>query len=74
MLDEPASAAIIRSVQEIAKICGKRVIAECVENQPTIELLTEMGIEYAQGYGVQRPTPVPEISAIDSDVAEIAIS
>jgi EAL domain-containing protein (putative c-di-GMP-specific phosphodiesterase class I) len=33
-------------------------IAEFVENDATLQLLTEIGVDYAQGYGIARPGPL----------------
>ena len=37
---------------------GMRTIAEFVENDETLELLREIGVDYAQGYGIDRPKPI----------------
>jgi EAL domain-containing protein (putative c-di-GMP-specific phosphodiesterase class I) len=34
-------------------------IAECVENEATLQLLAELGIDYAQGHHIARPAPAP---------------
>ncbi|KAJ8134538.1 hypothetical protein OY671_012249, partial [Metschnikowia pulcherrima] len=41
----------------IGKVMGKQTIAEFVENDATIEASREIGVDYAQGYGVGRPEP-----------------
>jgi len=35
-----------------------RVIAEWVENEATLKLLEQMGVDYAQGYHLGRPKEV----------------
>jgi predicted signal transduction protein with EAL and GGDEF domain len=43
----------------VAKDSGRNpTIAEWVENRQTLEALTEMGIDYAQGYWLCRPQPL----------------
>jgi EAL domain-containing protein (putative c-di-GMP-specific phosphodiesterase class I) len=37
---------------------GKRTIAEFVENEATLDALKDIGIDYAQGFGIKRPNPV----------------
>jgi len=44
-------------VQQIAVGFGKRTIAEYVENERTLALLRDIGVDYAQGYHVDRPRP-----------------
>jgi len=36
---------------------GKQTVAEFVENDATIAALREIGVDYAQGYGIGRPEP-----------------
>ena len=58
----------MRSINDIGKVMGKRTIAEYVENDAILGKLREIGVDYAQGYGICRPTPVidtagPELEA-----------
>ena len=39
---------------------SKQTIAEFVENQAIFEKLREIGVDYAQGYGIGRPVPMEE--------------
>ena len=34
---------------------GKQTIAEFVENQEILDVLNEMGVDYAQGYYLDKP-------------------
>lgn len=47
--------AIVKSMNEIAHSLGLKTIAEYVENDKINELLKEIGVDYAQGYGIQKP-------------------
>ena len=38
---------------------NKKIIAEFVENETTLEILREMGVDYCQGFLIGRPQPVP---------------
>ena len=46
---------IVGSIAQIAKETGKQTIAEHVENSATVDLLLELGVDYAQGFYVGRP-------------------
>jgi EAL domain-containing protein (putative c-di-GMP-specific phosphodiesterase class I) len=46
---------IVRSVADLGHSLGLDVIAEGVENQDSLKLLTVMGCDLAQGYHVSRP-------------------
>jgi EAL domain-containing protein (putative c-di-GMP-specific phosphodiesterase class I) len=37
---------------------GLKTIAEYVENDAIAEQLTRMGVDYLQGYGIDRPSPL----------------
>jgi EAL domain-containing protein (putative c-di-GMP-specific phosphodiesterase class I) len=37
---------------------GIQTIAEWVENRQTLEVLKELGVDYAQGYWLCRPQPL----------------
>ncbi len=53
-------AAMVRAINDIGHITGKRTIAEFVENEEILARLREIGVDYAQGYGVGRPVPLVE--------------
>ena len=46
---------IVRSIAQIAQETGKQTIAEHVENSATLDLLRELGVDYAQGFYIGRP-------------------
>jgi diguanylate cyclase (GGDEF)-like protein/PAS domain S-box-containing protein len=56
--DSPEDQVIVRSIVDAARGLGKRTVAEFVEDQATLELLREWGVDYAQGYHVAKPAPV----------------
>jgi diguanylate cyclase (GGDEF)-like protein len=51
---------IVRAIADIARIMGKHTIAEFVGDEDTLELIGEIGIDYAQGYHVGEPAPISE--------------
>ncbi len=56
-----ADIAIVKSMNEIAHSLGLKTIAEYVENNEILEILKEIGVDYAQGYGIQKPIPLLEL-------------
>ncbi len=52
---DPIDAAMVRSINDIGHVMGKRTIAEFVENDEILEALREIGVDYAQGFGPGRP-------------------
>jgi diguanylate cyclase (GGDEF)-like protein/PAS domain S-box-containing protein len=55
--------AMVRSITEIGHVMGKKVIAESVETDAVLEKLGEIGVDYAQGFGVGVPRPIGEIAS-----------
>ncbi len=49
--------AMVEMICRIGKMMGKQTIAEFAENEAILEALREIGVDYAQGYGVGRPEP-----------------
>jgi diguanylate cyclase (GGDEF)-like protein len=60
----PSDLAMVRSINEIAHVLGRKTIAEYVETASIRQQLAEMGIDYVQGYGVERPRPLSELLAL----------
>ncbi|MCP4993059.1 MAG: EAL domain-containing protein [Gammaproteobacteria bacterium] len=50
--------ALVKSINEIGHIMGKKAIAEYVEDDRAVELLGEIGADYAHGYVFSRPVPL----------------
>ncbi len=55
ILDDPIDRAMVEAINKVAQLMGIQTIAEFVENSDQLELLREIGVDYAQGYGVSRP-------------------
>jgi len=45
----------VRGMVEVARGLGKATVAECVEDEATLDLLTILGVDKAQGYFLDRP-------------------
>jgi diguanylate cyclase (GGDEF)-like protein len=58
-----AEIAIIRSTIQLAHDLGLRVVAEGVEDEPTLDALRTLGCNLAQGYHVSRPLPSQEFES-----------
>ncbi|MFW5718333.1 MAG: EAL domain-containing protein [Spirochaetota bacterium] len=51
--------AMVEAVNNIGHAMGMKTIAEYVHNEAVREKLREIGVDFAQGYTVSRPTPLP---------------
>lgn len=47
--------AMVESINNVGHVMGLQTIAEFAENQEIIDVLKEIGVDYAQGYGVEMP-------------------
>lgn len=50
--------AMVKSINEISHIMGKKTICEYVQSEEVRDILQEMGIDYAQGYFYSKPKPL----------------
>ncbi|MDP9085639.1 MAG: EAL domain-containing protein [Pseudomonadota bacterium] len=55
LIASTADQIMVRSTIDLAHELQLTVVAEGIEDQPTLKLLTRMGCDYAQGYYVGRP-------------------
>lgn len=49
----PADFAMVKSMHQIGHALGLQTVAEYVENQTILGLLSDIGVDYAQGYGIE---------------------
>ncbi len=59
--DGAEDTAIVRSTADLAHHLGMTVVAEGVENQWTLDLLSSFGCDQAQGYHIARPMPSQDL-------------
>ena len=58
MLEDPVGAAMVEAINQVGHVMGIQTIAEFVENEATIAKLRELGVDYAQGYAIDKPSPL----------------
>jgi diguanylate cyclase (GGDEF)-like protein len=61
--DSVLSLAIVRAIADIARSIDKKTIAEFVETPELQARLRELGVDYAQGYAIDKPIPIQEYFA-----------
>ncbi|MCW5620423.1 MAG: EAL domain-containing protein [Burkholderiales bacterium] len=57
MADDPIDHAMVDAINSVGHVMGKRTIAEFVDGERVMAALREIGVDYAQGYGVAKPKP-----------------
>jgi EAL domain-containing protein (putative c-di-GMP-specific phosphodiesterase class I) len=57
----PADQLLVKALVQISQGLGIKTIAEFVGDDETLQLLTEFGVDFAQGYHVGKPHPVADL-------------
>ena len=52
---------MVEAITQIGKTMGLAIVAEFVGDEATKEILEEIGVDFAQGYGVGKPAPLDDI-------------
>jgi len=65
IVEDPIDFAMVRSINEIGHVMGKKTIAEFVEDDAILDKLRSIGVDYAQGYGIGMPAPLEFISSFN---------
>jgi diguanylate cyclase (GGDEF)-like protein len=63
ILDNALDQAIVRSTCEVARALNLPIVAEFVENAAQMALLKELGVDYVQGYAIDRPEAVTPVTS-----------
>ena len=63
ILHDPIDREMVRSINEIGHLTGKQTIAEFAENAEIIQMLKNIGVDYAQGYGIAQPQRILKSAA-----------
>jgi EAL domain-containing protein (putative c-di-GMP-specific phosphodiesterase class I) len=60
LLSDDEDRQVVLAIVGVARQFDIATIAEGVEDQATLEELRRIGVDYAQGYWIGRPTPLPD--------------
>lgn len=63
MDENPYDYAVVKSITEVGHFMGKKIIAEFVENERILDMLREIGVDYAQGYVIAKPANLMDVGA-----------
>jgi diguanylate cyclase (GGDEF)-like protein/PAS domain S-box-containing protein len=59
MVEDDIDRAMVESIHNIGSVLKLRTIAEFVEDDAILQALRELGVHFAQGYGIARPRALP---------------
>jgi diguanylate cyclase (GGDEF)-like protein/PAS domain S-box-containing protein len=60
---DPVDHAMVDAINQIGHVMGLLTVAESVESNAILARLRELGVDYAQGYGVHVPIPLADVLA-----------
>ncbi|MEN3365958.1 MAG: hypothetical protein V7606_3232 [Burkholderiales bacterium] len=58
IVDNPIDRAMAEAINHIGHVMGIKTIAEFAENDSILDELRRIGVDFAQGYGVEKPRPM----------------
>ena len=61
ILNDPIDMAMVRSINEIGQIMGKKTVAEFVENEQILKQIKIIDIDYVEGYHISKPVPLSQL-------------
>jgi|GEM_PF-3548909 hypothetical protein len=64
ILKDKVNLAMVKCINEVGHVMGKKTIAEFVEDKTIFNLLSELGVDYVQGYGIGKPVLLSELTLI----------
>ncbi len=60
MQTDKVNYAMVKAIQDMGSVLDKETIAEYVENEAVMELLSEIGVDYGQGFYLGKPQPIED--------------
>lgn len=60
ILKDPVDRGIVKTINELSQLIGKKTIAEFAENKEILAILRELKVDFAQGHGIGEPMPVAD--------------
>jgi PAS domain S-box-containing protein len=65
LVSNDASQSVVEAIVSLAARFGLKTVAEGVEDDATLKILRDLGVDYAQGYGIGRPAPISDRANAD---------
>jgi len=70
----PVDREIVHSIIRLAASIGAETVAEFVEDAQIASQMAEIGVDYLQGWGVAKPIPIADLSAVAKQVTGRQVS
>jgi PAS domain S-box-containing protein len=66
LVDNPQDQVLVRALVQVCQAYGIHTVAEFVQDEPTLRMLREFGVDYVQGYLIGKPSPIEASSRLRS--------
>src|SRR5262249_16337425 len=66
LADNAIDRAMVEAINNVGHVMGKRTIAEFVDSERVLRVLRQIGVDYAQGYGIAKPRPFTELTHLQA--------
>ena len=74
LCQNPMNTIIVQALQQVAQAVNIKTIAEFVEDYAILEKLREIGVDYAQGYGIAKPIPLRQLQLLSDQTSAVSSS
>jgi EAL domain-containing protein (putative c-di-GMP-specific phosphodiesterase class I) len=61
ILDDPKAKGVVMGIVQIAKSSGIKTVAEFISNEEILEAVRSCGVDYLQGFHIEKPLPFSEL-------------
>lgn len=66
--DDRIHRATVEAINHVTHVMAIQTVAECAESLHILDILKELGVDYAQGYAIQHPQPLEMLDAAPSQI------
>ena len=70
--NNPIDREMVRAIHQVGVAMGIKTVAEFVEDEAIVQVLSEIGVHYAQGYHIAKPCPIEEALGLSSGLSRAA--
>jgi EAL domain-containing protein (putative c-di-GMP-specific phosphodiesterase class I) len=64
LMQEPVNQITVRAIVEVAKLLGKQTVAKFVQDELTVQLLRQYGVDYVQGNFLCEALPIEQKASL----------
>jgi len=62
IIEDPIDRSMVQAITQVAQVMNLETIAEFVEKPEIMDLLYSIGVDYAQGYAIEKPIPIEQFN------------